>query len=158
MPIYCNNYDINLYQGQSYFLDLDYTDINDEEVDLNGATFEARMQVRRSPLVNEKLLALNSGFWPLGVIGGGETGYFTGPGFGLPEGTTGDLIGVIGTGGITMNYAGITGTLRIDIDPVTTAHIPAGRHFYDIDVRNKETGFVDKIITGTFEVLSEVTR
>ena len=57
-----------------------------------------------------------------------------------------------------MNYAGITGTLRIDIDPVTTAHIPAGRHFYDIDVRNKETGFVDKIITGTFEVLSEVTR
>ena len=145
MPIYCNNYDINIYQGQSYFLDLDYTDINDEEVDLNGNTYEARMQVRRSPLVNEKLLALNSGFWPRGVIGGGETGYFTGPGFGLPEGTTGDLIGV-------------TGTLRIDIDPVTTSNIPAGRHFYDVDVRNKETGFVDKIITGTFEVLSEVTR
>ena len=58
MPIYCNNYDINLYQGQSYFLDLDYTDVNDEVVDLNGATFEARMQVRRSPLVEEKLIAI----------------------------------------------------------------------------------------------------
>ena len=33
MPIYCNNYDINIYQGQSYFLDLDYTDINDEDRD-----------------------------------------------------------------------------------------------------------------------------
>jgi len=158
MPIYCNNYDINLYQGQSYFLDLDYTDVNDEDVDLNSETFEARMQVRRSPLVTEKLLALSSEYYPKGVVGGGNTGYFVGPGFGLPEGTTGDLIGVIGTGGITLNYNGTTGAFRIDIDADTTSHIPAGRHFYDVDVRNKETGFVDKIITGTFEVLSEVTR
>ena len=73
MPIYCNNYDINLYQGQSYppFLDLDYTDVNDEVVDLNGATFEARMQVRRSPLVEEKLVAMSSDYYPKGVVGGG---------------------------------------------------------------------------------------
>ena len=158
MPIYCNNYDINLYQGQSYFLDLDYTDVNDEEVDLNGATFEARMQVRRSPLVTEKLMALNSDYYPNGVVGGGSTGYFVGPGFGLTSGATGDLIGVIGTGGITLNYTGVIGTFRIEIDAETTAHIPPGRHFYDLDVRNKENGFVDKVITGTFEVLSEVTR
>ena len=101
---------------------------------------------------------MNSDFYPRGVVGGGNTGYFTGPGFGLPEGATGDLIGVIGTGGITLNYAGVTGSLRIEIDAETTANIPSGRHFYDLDVRNKETGFVDKIITGTFEVLSEVTR
>jgi hypothetical protein len=36
--------------------------------------------------------------------------------------------------------------------------MPVGRHFYDLDVKDKTTGFVDKIITGTFEVLSEVTR
>ena len=157
MPIYCNNYDINLYQGQSYFLDLDYTDINDEEVDLNGATFEARMQVRRSPLVEEKLIAMSSDFYPKGVVGGGNTGYFTGPGFGLIAEDE-PLPGVLGTGGITLNYAGVMGTFRIEIDAETTSHIPPGRHFYDLDVRNKETGFVDKVITGTFEVLSEVTR
>jgi len=157
MPIYCNNYDINLYQGQSYFLDLDYTDDNDEVVDLNGATFEARMQVRRSPLVDEKLIAMGSDFYPRGVVGGGNTGYFTGPGFGL-VGTGNGASGVLGTGGITLNYNGVTGAFRIEIDAETTSYIPAGRHFYDLDVRNKETGFVDKIITGTFEVLSEVTR
>jgi len=158
MTIYCNNYDINLYQGQSYFLDLDYTDVNDEVVDLNGATFEARMQVRRSPLVEEKLVAMSSDYYPKGVVGGGITGYFTGPGFGLPEGTTGDYMGLIGTGGITLNYGGELGTIRIEIDADTTANIPAGRHFYDLDVRNKSINFVDKVITGTFEVLSEVTR
>jgi len=157
MPIYCNNYDINLYQGQSYFLDLDYTDVNDEVVDLNGATFEARMQVRRSPLVDEKLIAMSSDSYPRGVVGGGNTGYFTGPGFGLIA-EENDSPGVLGTGGITLNYNGVTGAFRIEIDAETTSNIPAGRHFYDLDVRNKETGFVDKIITGTFEVLSEVTR
>ena len=149
MPIYCNNYDINLYQGQSYYLDLDYTDVNDEEVDLNSAIYEARMQVRRSPLVEEKVLGLNSEFYPRGVVGGGITGYFVG------DNTT---PGVLGTGGITLNYTGITGTFRIEIDAETTSYIPPGRHFYDLDIRNKETGFVDKVITGTFEVLSEVTR
>ena len=158
MPIYCNNYDIHLYQGQSYYLDLDYTDVNDNVVDLNPNTYEARMQVRRSPLVEQKLIALNSEYYPNGVVGGGNTGYFVGPGFGLPEGTTGDLLGVIGTGGISLNYAGVEGTLRIDIDAETTANMPVGRHFYDLDVTDKTTGFVDKIITGTFEVLSEVTR
>ena len=153
MPIYCNNYDINLYQGQSYFLDLDYTDVNDEVVDLNGATFEARMQVRRSPLVEEKLIAMSSDFYPKGVVGGGNTG----PGFGLVD-ESNPLKGVLGTGGITLNYDGELGTIRIEIDAATTANIPAGRHFYDLDVRDKSINFVDKVITGTFEVLSEVTR
>ena len=116
------------------------------------------MQVRRSPLVEQKLIALNSEYYPNGVVGGGNTGYFVGPGFGLPEGTTGDLLGVIGTGGISLNYDGVEGTVRIDIDAETTANMPVGRHFYDLDVKDKTTGFVDKIITGTFEVLSEVTR
>ncbi len=158
MPIYCNNYDIHLYQGQSYYIDLDYTDVNDNVVDLNPNTYEARMQVRRSPLVEQKLIAYNSEYYPNGVVGGGNTGYFVGPGFGLPEGTTGDLLGVIGTGGISLNYDGVEGTVRIDIDAETTANMPVGRHFYDLDVKDKTTGFVDKIITGTFEVLSEVTR
>ena len=157
MPIYCNNYDINLYQGQSYYLDLDYTDVNDEVVDLDSNIFEARMQVRRSPLVEEKVLGLNSEFYPRGVVGGGVTGYFIGNYYGFNPDTN-TTPGVLGTGGITLNYTGITGTFRIEIDAETTSYIPPGRHFYDLDIRNKETGFVDKVITGTFEVLSEVTR
>jgi len=157
MPIYCNNYDIHMYQGQSYFLDIDYTDADDNIVDLSGTIFEARMQVRRSPLVEEKLLGLNSEFYPRGVVGGGITGYFVGNYYGSTPDTN-TTPGVLGTGGITLNYTGVTGALRIEIDADTTENMPVGRHFYDLDVRNKTSGFVDKIITGTFEVLSEVTR
>ena len=137
MPIYCNTYDIHLYQGQSFFLDLNYSNDDGDFVDLNGATYEARMQVRRSLLVH-------------GLTGGGEKGFFAG--------TDKDDPGRTGTGGITLNYAGEIGAMRVEIDYITTSYIPPGRHFYDIDVKNKDTNFVDKLITGTFEVISEVTR
>ena len=150
MPIYCNTYDIHLYQGQSFFLDLNYTNNDGDFVDLNGATYEARMQVRRSPLVSDKLLALSSENYPNGLTGGGEKGFFAG--------TDKEDPGRTGTGGITLNYAGETGAMRVEIDYITTSYIPPGRHFYDIDVKNKDTNFVDKLMTGTFEVISEVTR
>jgi len=146
MPIYCNYFDINLYQGQSFFLDLFYADDSNTPIDLNGNTYEASMQVRRSPLVDQKLLSLSSNNYPNGVIGGGATGFFVGSS------------GRIGTGGISLNYGGETGALRLEIDYITTSYIPAGRHFYDVDVKNKETNFVDKVVTGTFEVTGEVTR
>jgi hypothetical protein len=69
MPIYCNTYDIHLYQGQSFFLDLNYSNDDGDFVDLNGATYEARMQVRRSPLVSDKLLALSSENYPILPVG-----------------------------------------------------------------------------------------
>ena len=149
MPIYCNYYDIQLYQGQSFFLDLNYQDDNDDPVDLRGTTYEATMQVRRSPLVRQKLLSLSSGAYPEGVTGGGGTGQFLG--------TTSDP-GRTGTGGISLNYNGETGALRLEIDYLTTSFLPPGRHFYDVDVKNRYTNFVDKIVRGTFEVIGEVTR
>ncbi len=146
MPIYCNYYDINLYQGQSFFLDLFYQNDNGDPIDLNGNTYEARMQVRRSPLVQNKLLSASSNNYPDGLIGGGKTGFFNGS------------AGRPGTGGIVLNYGGETGALRIEIDYITTSYLPPGRHFYDVDIKNEETNFVDKIVTGTFEVTGEVTR
>jgi hypothetical protein len=73
-------------------------------------------------------------------------------------GSDNDDPGRTGTGGITLNYSGETGAMRVEIDYITTSYIPPGRHFYDIDVKNKDTNFVDKLMTGTFEVISEVTR
>lgn len=146
MPIYCNYYDINLYQGQSFFLDLFYQDDNGDPIDLNGNTYEARMQVRRSPLVQNKLLSASSNNYPNGLTGGGKTGFFSGS------------AGRTGTGGIVLNYGGETGALRIEIDYITTSYLPPGRHFYDVDIKNESNNFVDKIVTGTFEVTGEVTR
>jgi hypothetical protein len=144
-----NYYDILLSQGQTFYLCVGYNDDNGDSVDLDGTTYNVSMQVRRSPLVKELLLFSTSDSYPNGVTGGGITGQFLG--------TTLDP-GVNGTGGITLNYAGVTGDFRIEIDYATTANLPRGRHFYDIDVRNKVSDTVDKVMTGTFEVLSEVTR
>ena len=149
MAISCNYYDILLHQGQTYFLSIAYSDEDDNLVDLRGTTYRADMQVRRSPLVAEMLLYLSSDGYPNGATGGGITGQFLG--------TTADP-GVTGTGGITLNYGGDTGALRLEVDYVTTGNIPPGRHFYDIGVKNKVTNTVDKIMTGTIEVLDEVTR
>jgi hypothetical protein len=144
-----NYYDILLSQGQTFYLCVGYKDDDGDSVDLDGTTYNVSMQVRRSPLVSELLLFSTSDSYPNGVTGGGTTGQFLG--------TTLDP-GVNGTGGITLNYAGVTGDFRIEIDYATTANLPRGRHFYDIDVRNKVSDTVDKVMTGTFEVLSEVTR
>ena len=144
-----NYYDILLSQGQTFVLCVGYKDDLGDSVDLRGTSYNISMQVRRSPLVKEILIFATSDSYPNGVTGGGITGQFLG--------TELDP-GVSGTGGITLNYLGVTGDFRIEIDHATVANIPRGRHFYDIDVRNKDNDTIDKAMTGTFEVLSEVTR
>ena len=139
-------------QGQTFRLRIGYKDDSGNGIDLQGlqgSTYSISMQVRRSPLVDDLLLFATSDSYPNGVTGGGTTGQFLG--------TTLDP-GVNGTGGITLNYLGVTGDFRIEFDYATTANIPRGRHFYDIDIRNKTTDTIDKAVSGTFEVLSEVTR
>lgn len=152
-PNQLNFYDIVLSQGQTFRLRIGYKDDSGNGIDLQGSnpdkTYNISMQVRRSPLVDDLLLFATSDSYPNGVTGGGTTGQFLG--------TTLDP-GVNGTGGITLNYLGVTGDFRIEFDYATTANLPRGRHFYDIDIKNNTTDTIDKAVSGTFEVLSEVTR
>lgn len=48
------------------------------------------------------------------------------------------------------------GIIVIEIDAVTTAGLPAGRHRYDLEILTGET--VDRILQGAFIVDPEVTR
>jgi hypothetical protein len=149
------NHDIILYQGQSLNLDLSFKDDSGTPINIVGSNNTAYMQVRRSPLVDRLLLDINSvnvgntvGH-ANGVTGGGVTGDFAG--------TTLD-VGRTGTGGITLNYKGVTGDIRLHIDYVTTSYVPAGRHFYDIDIFNAHDNTMFRAFTGTIEVRRETTR
>ena len=153
-----NNYNINMYQGQSFFLDIDYLDNNGFPVNMRDTSgpvppiiprYTAHMQVRRSPFTDKLILDISSDRWPSGVTGGG-----TGAQFG---GNT-DNIGVVGIGGISLNYDGVSGAIRLEIDHTTMGYVPAGDHFYDLNVLDTQTNYMDKVITGTVEVQPEVTR
>jgi len=149
------DYDIILYQGQSLTLDLSYKNDAGAAINITGSNNTARMQVRRSPLVDRLLLDISSS--PVGNTVGDANGVTGG-------GTTGDFLGTAtepgrtGTGGITLNHSGTTGNVRIHIDYVTTANVPAGRHFYDIDIFNESDNTMLRAFTGTFEVRRETTR
>ena len=144
-----NNYNISMYQGQSFFLDIDYFDNNGFPVDMKSGEYRAHMQVRRSPFTDKLVLDLSSERWPYGVTGGG-----TGAQFG---GNT-DNVGITGVGGISLNYSGISGAIRLEIDHEIMGYVPAGAHFYDLNVLNTVTNYMDKVITGTVDVQAEVTR
>jgi hypothetical protein len=144
-----SSYDILLYQGQSYFLTVKHQDTDGTVIDVNGATYSAKVQVRKSSLVDEMVLYLSSDGWPNGSTGGGITGQFLG--------TTSDP-GIMGTGGISLNYSAVTGDIRLEIPYAITSKMPTGRHFYDLDLYNKDTDITDKLLSGTFEVVYEVTR
>jgi len=149
------DYDIILYQGQSLNLDLSYKDDAGDAINITGSNNTAHMQVRRSPIVDRLLLNISS--VPVGntvgqangVTGGGVTGDFAG---------TALDVGRTGTGGITLNYKGVTGDIRLHVDYVTTSYVPAGRHFYDIDIFNVHDNTMFRAFTGTFEVRRETTR
>lgn len=152
-----NNYNISMYQGQSFFLDIDYFDDNGFPVDLRPVSnipplisrYAAHMQVRRSPSTDKLVLDLSSERWPYGVTGGG-----TGAQFG---GNT-DNVGIPGVGGISLNYGGVSGAIRLEIDHTTMGYVPAGVQFYDLNVLDRQTNYMDKVITGIVDVQAEVTR
>jgi len=128
-----NNYNISMYQGQSFFLDIDYFDDNGFPVDLRPlipippliSRYVAHMQVRRT-----------------GAQFGGNT----------------DNVGIPGVGGISLNYGGVSGAIRLEIDHTTMGYVPAGVQFYDLNVLDRQTNYMDKVITGIVDVQAEVTR
>ena len=150
------NYDINAEQGTTFTLYMNYQDNSGSSINL-GAYTNGRMQVRRSATTDKIILSLDKN----GVTGGGSTGEF-----GVIFGGTGATFeGTKGTGGIELNtgtaggFSGdtpVTGGIYIEIDADTMSNVPSGRFLYDIELVRGAT--VDRVLQGTFNVNSEVTR
>jgi len=135
-----SNYDIYLYKGNTFKLDFSYTDSNNIGIDLTN--YDANMQIRRSPY-DDILIAELTESYPTGSFGRGLSGDFQ-PGNGI----TGY------TGGLILNYKGVTGTVHIEIDSETSYAMPLGKNSYDLQLYNPDTGVRTTILRGRFEILS----
>ena len=140
MSVDLSNYDIYVYRGNTYKLDFCYTDNNNIGIDLSN--YEAKMQIRRTP-DSPYLLAEVTENYPTGSFGRGLSGDFV-----SGSGTTGN------TGGLVLNYLGVTGDLHVLIDGETTYGIPVGKYNYDLQLNNLSTGIRTTILRGRFEILT----
>ena len=138
------DYQIIHYQGDTFVLEFTYKDENGNPVNLAGVS--AEMHIRTSPL-SDKLVCYVNDSYPTGSFGPSGDYYFE-----YGKGTTGE------TGGIILNYDGITGSVYILIDNTTISNIPARRNFYDLNIVFNNTGEVKTILKGTFELARETTR
>jgi len=143
-PTTRTEYDISLVQGDTFTLDFHARTVGGLSFDLAGYT--ASMQLKRSSHSDVLLAELTTNY-PQGSYGKGTTGDFS-----SGSGVTGL------TGGIQLNYSGVTGTIRIQIDSDTSASIPRGKHPYDIQVLSNTTGINDTILFGRIDVSGNVTR
>jgi len=159
-------YDIVTDQGSNFTIHLAYQD-NDG----NGLTldlWDGRMQVRRSVTDPQLLLWITGSTvdnetgnaWSTAVTGGGSTGEFdpnvgTGVcGEAIVYGVSGD--GFLKIGVSTAGTTGYTGGILINVGAETMANVPAGKHWYDLEIHSGSV--VHKLIKGRFEVEPEVTR
>ena len=147
-------HDIETPQGASFTLFMSYQDTSGSSIDL--ATYDARMQVRRHITDSYKLLHLTGTTLSSSVTGGGSAGSYTG-----------DVGYQMGTGGILLNssssgVAVTTGGIHLSVDSQSMANVPAGKHFYDIEIKDgpesDASTTVTRLIEGVFEVTPEVTR
>jgi hypothetical protein len=150
------DYDIVTDQGSSFSLHLSYQEDNGTPKPLEQ--FSGRMQVRRSPADTDMILSITGStcdhatgnVHSSAITGGGLTGEFTGTG------------GVAGSGYMKMDVTaqgitnGGTGGILISIDADTMEGVPAGKHWYDLEIYSGVT--VHKLIKGRFEVDREITR
>jgi len=137
------NYHFTHYQGDTFLFQFNYTNNDNIPIDLSGAS--AEMHIRKSPEAN-KLVAYVTDGYPEGVFG--PTGGYD---FEYGNGITGS------TGGIILNYSGITGRVYIEIDADTMSRVPARRNFYELQV-TLPIGDVTTILKGTFDLARETTR
>jgi hypothetical protein len=140
-----SRYDITADQGSTFKLHLHYKYSGGTGIDLSN--FIGNMQVRKSSRDDNAVLFLSN----YGVTGGGVTGEFA-----IGSG------GIRGIGGISFNTSisgatGYTGGILLKIDANTMSYVPAGKHFYDLELTNT-IGEVFRLIEGTFEVPKEITR
>jgi len=136
------NHDIVSNQGETLNIHILYTDSDDSVIDLTS--YEARMNVRRSSLSDDKLLHLYSGTT-----------------IGITAGTTGSDSGL--TGGIFLNRnvgnsGGQTGGILIIAGSTASSLVPSGIHLYDLELKYTPTGATTRLLDGRFEHSKEVTR
>lgn len=126
------NYNITMDQGGTFVFHFQYLGSGSTGIDVSGYT--GHMQIRRSPLSSSKIVE---------IVGAGVT-----------YGAT------AGTGGFSMNTSATgssqTGGVQISLDAVTTAFIPSGKHFYDVELVKGAT--VDRLLQGRIDCNREVTR
>tara|TARA_R110002012_G_scaffold233510_3_gene406701 strand:- start:1142 stop:1606 length:465 start_codon:yes stop_codon:yes gene_type:complete len=150
------NYDIEIDQGEKFGLYFQFTDDNNNLIDLNDYK-KAEMQIRRFAGANEMLVHV-SGTGPTGagasVIGGGTVGFFQSVSTGGTSGTGGIFFNASSTGSVVYNA---TGGVFVSMDALTTSRIPFGRHFYDLEFLNSSDETI-KVLKGRFVVNREVTK
>ena len=128
-------YDMNLDRGSTFKVTLDLEDTASDPVDLTNYT--AEMQVRRS-YTDDKMVCRLISAWPVGCFGPGITGEFE-----KGSGVTGH------TGGIVLNYQGVTGKILIEIDSQTSYWgFEKPRAFYDFKLTNAGDNTITSIIKG----------
>lgn len=152
------NYDIEIDQGEKFGLYFQFTDDNNNLIDLNNYK-KGEMQVRRFAGADDMLVYL-LGTGPTGagasIVGGGSTGFFqsTATG-GVTAGRTGGIFFNASSTGST--HYNSTGGVFISMDALTTSEIPFGRHFYDLEFINPSNETI-KVLKGRFVVNREVTK
>jgi len=126
-------YDISTHQGETFQLHATYKDNSNVVVDLTSYT--GRLQVRRSTVATSKLIEADSSGVTVGITGG--------------------------TGSVAMNNSATggssTGGILITVDAVSMSNVPAGRHFYDLELVSGG-GTVSRLLEGRFDCSAEITR
>jgi len=147
------NYNIQVDQGSTFVFYIEYQGEGGTGEDLRGYT--AEMQVRRSAIDTGMVLQVSGGVSGAnaGVTHGGNTGEFV-------VGAT--YSGSVGIGGITLMGStvganGTSGGVYVSVDSTSMSKVPAGKHFYDIELHNG-SGNVERILGGRFDVSREITR
>tara|TARA_B100001059_G_scaffold29669_1_gene23997 strand:+ start:220 stop:690 length:471 start_codon:yes stop_codon:yes gene_type:complete len=152
------NYDIEIDQGEKFGLYFQFTDNDDNLIDLNNYK-KAEMQVRKFAGSDDMLVYL-LGTGPTGagasIIGGGTIGFFqsTSTG-GISAGRTGGIYFNASSTGST--HGNSTGGVFVAMDALTTSEMPFGRHFYDLEFINPSNETI-KVLKGRFVVNREVTK
>jgi len=135
-------YDLNVDRGSTFKVTLDLEDTANDPVDLTNYT--AEMQVRRS-INDDKMVCRLTTAWPQGCFGPSIAGEFE-----KGNGVTGY------TGGIVLNYQGVTGKILIQIDSKSSYwSFEKPRSFYDLRLTNNADNSVTSIIKG--EIRSSAT-
>lgn len=128
-------FDMNLDRGSTFKIILDLENTANEPVNLSN--YSAEMQVRRS-VNDDKMVCRLTDAWPQGCVGPGVAGEFI-----KGSGVTGH------TGGIVLNYQGVTGKILIEIDSKTSYWgFQKPRTFYDLKLTNNGDNSVTSIIKG----------
>ena len=139
MSVDLSNYDIKLFKGNTFKLNFSYTDSNDIPIHLSSYT--AKMQIKRSAY-DDVLVAELTDNYPTGSFGRGLSGDFQ-----SGQGVTGF------TGGLILNYNGVTGDIHIRLDSETSYAMPLGKNSYDLELYNQDTRTRSTILRGRFEIL-----